>query len=99
MKLQRRRFLQLAAGVAALPALSRVARAQGYPAKPVRIVASYPAGGVSDIYARLVGQSLSERMGQSFVIENRPGAGGTIGVDSVVRSSADGYPRGGAPFQ
>jgi tripartite-type tricarboxylate transporter receptor subunit TctC len=91
MKLQRRRFLQLAAGVAALPALSRVARAQGYPAKPVRIVASYPAGGVSDIYARLVGQSLSERMGQSFVIENRPGAGGTIGVDSVVRSSADGY--------
>jgi tripartite-type tricarboxylate transporter receptor subunit TctC len=91
MKLQRRRFLQLAAGAAVFPAASRIARAQAYPAKPVRIIVSYPAGGVSDIYARLMGQWLSERFGQSFVLENRPGAGGTIGVGSVVRAPPDGY--------
>jgi tripartite-type tricarboxylate transporter receptor subunit TctC len=92
MKLpHRRQFLHLAAGAAALPALSRVARAQAYPARPVRIVVGYPAGGVTDIYARLIGQWLSDRFGQSFVVENRPGAGGTIGVDAVVRAPADGY--------
>src|SRR6266699_1612265 len=91
MQLQRRRFLQLAAGAAVMPAMPYVARAQGYPTRPVRIVVSYPAGGVSDIYARLLAQSLSERIGQSFLIENRPGAGGTVGVDSVARAPADGY--------
>jgi tripartite-type tricarboxylate transporter receptor subunit TctC len=91
MKLPRRRFLHLAAGTAALPAFPRIATAQTYPTRPVRIIVGYPAGGVSDIFARLVGQWLSERMGQSFVIENRPGAGGTIAVDLVTRSTPDGY--------
>jgi tripartite-type tricarboxylate transporter receptor subunit TctC len=88
--LGRRRFLQLAAGAAALPAVSGIATAQAYPAKPVRIIAPYPPGGVIDIYARLTGQRLSERLGQSFIIENRAGAGGTIGVDSVLRAVPDG---------
>jgi tripartite-type tricarboxylate transporter receptor subunit TctC len=87
----RRRFLHLAAGAAALPAMSRTASAQTYPARPVRIIVGYPAGGVSDIYARLIGQSLSERLGQSFIVENRPGASGAIAVDSVVRAAPDGY--------
>jgi tripartite-type tricarboxylate transporter receptor subunit TctC len=91
MRIPRRRFLQLAAGAAALPAVSGIATAQAYPAKPVRIIAPYPPGGVIDIYARLTGQWLSERLGQSFIIENRAGAGGTIGVDSVVRALPDGY--------
>jgi tripartite-type tricarboxylate transporter receptor subunit TctC len=91
MKLPRRRFLQLAASTALFSPASHTARAQMYPARPVRIVAGYPAGGVTDIYARLIGQRLSERMGQSFIVENRPGAGGTIGVDAVVRAPADGY--------
>jgi tripartite-type tricarboxylate transporter receptor subunit TctC len=91
MKLPRRRFLHLAAGTAALPAVSRVAKAQAYPTRPVRIVVGYPAGGVSDIYARLIGQWLSERFGQSFIVENRAGAGGTIGVDAVARAPAGGY--------
>jgi tripartite-type tricarboxylate transporter receptor subunit TctC len=91
MKLQRRRFLQLAGGSVALPAVARTALAQAYPTRPVRIIVGFPPGGVSDIYARLIGQLLSERMGQSFVVENRPGAAGTIGVDSVVRAPADGY--------
>jgi tripartite-type tricarboxylate transporter receptor subunit TctC len=91
MKLPRRQFLQLAASAVVLPAVPRIARAQTYPTRPVRIVVGYPAGGVSDIYARLIGQWLSERMGQSFVIENRPGAAGTIGVESVVRAPPDGY--------
>jgi tripartite-type tricarboxylate transporter receptor subunit TctC len=72
MKLSRRRFLHLSAGVVALTPTFRFARAQAYPARPVRIVAGYPAGGVTDIYARLIGQWLSERLGQPFVIENRP---------------------------
>jgi tripartite-type tricarboxylate transporter receptor subunit TctC len=91
MRIPRRRFLQLAAGAAALPAVSGIATAQAYPAKPVRIIAPYPPGNVIDIYARLTGQWLSERLGQSFIIENRAGAGGTIGVDSVVRALPDGY--------
>jgi tripartite-type tricarboxylate transporter receptor subunit TctC len=91
MKLPRRRFLYLAAGAAALPAVSRIASAQTYPAKPVHIVAGYPPGGIVDIYARLTGQWLSERLGQSFIIENRAGAGGTIAVDSIVRAPPDGY--------
>jgi len=91
MKLPRRRFLQLAAGAAALPAVSRVAVAQAYPSRPVRLVVSFPAGGVNDILARLMGQWLSERFGQPFVIENRPGAGTNIGTEAVVRAAADGY--------
>jgi tripartite-type tricarboxylate transporter receptor subunit TctC len=91
MKLRRRQFLHLAAGAAALPAVSAIATAQAYPAKPVRIIAGYPPGGVTDIYARLTGQWLTERLGQSFIIENRAGAGGTIAVDSVVRALPDGY--------
>jgi tripartite-type tricarboxylate transporter receptor subunit TctC len=78
MKLPRRTFLNLAAGAAALPVVSRVARAQTYPARPVRIVVGFPAGSAPDVVARLIGQRLSERLGQSFVIENRTGAGGTL---------------------
>ncbi len=91
MKLCRRQFLHLAAGVAALPAASRFACAQAYPSRPVRIVAGFPAGSATDIGARLIGQWLSERLGQPFVIENRPGAGGNIGTEAVVRAPADGY--------
>jgi tripartite-type tricarboxylate transporter receptor subunit TctC len=91
MKLPRRRFLRLAAGAAALPALSRVAGAQAYPSHPARIVVGYTAGGVSDILARLIGQRLSERLGQPFVIEDRPGAGNNIGTEVVVRAPPDGY--------
>jgi tripartite-type tricarboxylate transporter receptor subunit TctC len=91
MKLPRRRFLHLAAGGAALPAVSRIARAQTYPTRRVRLIVGFPAGGVNDIFARLIGQWLSERLGQSFVIENRPGASGTIAVDLVVRAAPDGY--------
>jgi tripartite-type tricarboxylate transporter receptor subunit TctC len=81
----------MAAGVAALPALSRVARAQAYPSRPVRIIVPVPPGGALDILARLIGQWLTERLGQPFVIENRPGAGTNIGVEAVVRAPADGY--------
>jgi tripartite-type tricarboxylate transporter receptor subunit TctC len=91
MKLPRRKFLQLAASAAVLPAASRIAKAQGYPARPVHIIAGYPPGGVVDIYARLTGQWLSERLGQSFIIENRAGAAGSIATDSVVRAPPDGY--------
>ncbi len=87
----RRAFLRLTAAAAALPALPRMAAADTYPSRPVRIVVGYPAGGPTDIFARLMGQWLSDRMGQPFVIENRPGAGSTIGVQSVVNSAADGY--------
>lgn len=92
MKLpHRRQFLHLAAGAAALPAFSRIARAQAYPLKPVRVIVPFPAGNATDIVARLIGQRLSERLGQSFVIDNRPGAGGNIGIDAVAKAPADGY--------
>jgi tripartite-type tricarboxylate transporter receptor subunit TctC len=87
----RRRFLHLAAGAAALPAVSHFAWAQAYPARPVRIVVPYPPAGGADIAARLLTQWLSERLGQQFVVENRPGAGGNIGTEAVVRASPDGY--------
>ena len=91
MKLFRRKFLRLATGVAALPALSRITWAQSYPARMVRIVVPGAAGNTSDILARLIGQWLSERLGQPFIIENRPGAGTNIGTEAVVRAPADGY--------
>ena len=91
MKLPRRRFLLLAAVAAALPALSRFAWAQTYPVRPVRIVVPFAAGGSTDISARLIGQWLSERLGQQFVIENRPGAGSNIGTEVVVNAPPDGY--------
>jgi tripartite-type tricarboxylate transporter receptor subunit TctC len=93
MKLLRRQFLHLAAGAAVLPAVSRIARAQAqaYPSRPVRIVVAFAAGGTTDICARLIGQWLSERLGQPFVIENRPGAAGNIGTEAVVRAPNDGY--------
>jgi len=91
MKLRRRQFLHLAAGAAALPAVSRFAWAQTYPARPVRIIVGFAAGGSADILARLMGQWLSERLGQPFVIENRPGAGSNIGTEAVVRAPPDGY--------
>ena len=91
MKLPRRNFLHLAAGAAALPAVPRLAWAQTYPSRPVRIVVGFAPGGAFDIMARLIGQWLSERLGQPFVIENRPGGGGNIGTEAVVRAPADGY--------
>ena len=91
MKLPRRKFLHLAAGAASMPAMSQVAWAQAYPSRPVRIIVAAAAGGSNDILARLVGQSLSERLGQPFVVENRLGGGGNIGTESVVRAPQDGY--------
>jgi tripartite-type tricarboxylate transporter receptor subunit TctC len=91
MKLPRRNFLHLAAGAAALPAVSRVARAQAYPSRPVHLMVGFAAGGGYDIVARLIGQWLSERLGQPFVIENRPGAGTNIATEAVVRAPPDGY--------
>ncbi len=91
MTLPRRHFLRLAASAAALPSLSPVAFAQAYPARPVRIVVAFAAGGPRDIVSRLIGQWLSERLGHQFVVENRPGAGGTIGAELVVRAPPDGY--------
>src|SRR5262245_28848464 len=91
MKLPRRQFLRLAAGTAMLPAASRVARAQTYPARPVRLIVGFAAGQAIDIVARLIGQWLSDRLGQQFIIENRPGAGGNLAVEAVVRAAADGY--------
>jgi tripartite-type tricarboxylate transporter receptor subunit TctC len=91
MKLARRRFLHLAAGAAALPVFPHIGRAQTYPARPVRIIVGFPAGGATDILARLTGQWLSERLGQQFIIENRAGAGGNIGTEAVVKASPDGY--------
>jgi tripartite-type tricarboxylate transporter receptor subunit TctC len=91
MKLPRRTFLHLAAGAAALPAVSRFAWAQAYPTRPVRWIVGFPAGSGSDIAARLIGQSLSERLGQPFIIENRPGAASNIATEAVVRAPPDGY--------
>ena len=91
MKLPRRQFLHLAAGAAALPATSRIANAQTYPSRPVHLIVGFAAGGAMDINARLMGQWLSERLGQQFVIENRTGAGGNIAAEAVVRASPDGY--------
>jgi len=90
MKTHRRQFLQLATGAAALPALSRVARAQSYPTRPVRLIVSVPAGGSPDIIGRLIGQWLSERLGQPFVVENKPGASANIGTELVVKAPPDG---------
>ena len=87
----RRQFLHLAASAAALPAVSRVARAQAYPARPVRVMVGFAAGQAIDIVTRIIGQRLSERLGQQFIIENRPGAGGNIATEVVVRAPADGY--------
>jgi tripartite-type tricarboxylate transporter receptor subunit TctC len=91
MKLPRRNFLHLAASVAALPSVSQIARAQTYPSRPVRLIVPLAPAGASDILARLIGQWLSERLGQQFVIDNRPGGGGNIGTEAVVRAPADGY--------
>jgi len=91
MKLCRRRFLQLAAGAATLPAVSRLAKAHPYPTRPVRWIVPMSAGAPPDIVARTMAQWLSERLGQPFVVENRPGAGGTIGTEAVVRAPADGH--------
>jgi tripartite-type tricarboxylate transporter receptor subunit TctC len=91
MKLPRRNFLHLAAGAAALSALPRIAWAQTYPSRPVRIVVGFPAGGAPDIIARMIGQGLSERLGQQFVVENRPGAASNIGTEIVVKAPPDGY--------
>jgi tripartite-type tricarboxylate transporter receptor subunit TctC len=91
MKLPRRTFLHLAAGAAALPAVSRIARAQAYPTRPVRIIVGAPPGGATDILARLMGQWLSERLGQAVIVDNKPGAGTNIGTEAVVRAPADGY--------
>jgi tripartite-type tricarboxylate transporter receptor subunit TctC len=91
MTLPRRSFLTMAAGAAMLPTLVRRARAQGYPARPVRIVVGFTPAGATDILARLIGQWLSERLGQTFVVENRPGAGSNIATEAVIRSPADGH--------
>ena len=91
MNLPRRQFLHLAASAAALPAASRIAGAQGYPNKPVRIIVPVPAGGPIDLAARLIGQWLADRLGQPFVVENRPSAGGHVGIEAVARAPADGY--------
>jgi tripartite-type tricarboxylate transporter receptor subunit TctC len=91
MKLPRRNFLHLAAGAAALPAVSRIAWAQTYPTRPVRLIEGFGAGGAPDIIARLISQWLSERLGQPFVVENRSGASGNIATEAVVRASPDGY--------
>ena len=91
MKLPRRKFLHFAAGAAALPAVSHIAWAQTYPTRPVRLIVPVAPAGASDITARLIGQWLSERLGQPFIIENRPGAGNSIGTEAVVRAPADGY--------
>jgi tripartite-type tricarboxylate transporter receptor subunit TctC len=91
MKLPRRTFLHLAAGAAALPAVPRVAKAQAYPTRPVRLIVPAPAGGGYDLTARLISQVLSERLGAPFIVDNRPGGGGNIGTEAVVRASPDGY--------
>ena len=94
MTFARRQFLHLASGAAALPTVSRVAQAQTYPTRPVRIIVGAPAGGPNDLYARLIAQWLSEKLGQQFIVENRAGAGGNLGTEAVVRSPPDGYTLG-----
>src|SRR6516225_339850 len=91
MSLPRRRFLQLAAGAAALPLVPRIAGAQSYPSRPVRIVVGFATGGIADVFARLIGQWLSEQMGQQFVVENRTGAGSNLAIEAVAKSQPDGY--------
>jgi tripartite-type tricarboxylate transporter receptor subunit TctC len=91
MKLPRRKFLHLAAGAAALPAVSRIARAQAYPSRTVRVVVGFPAGQAIDIFARLMGERLQQRLGQTFIVENRPGAAANVATEFVARSPADGY--------
>jgi len=91
MKLPRRKFLYLAAGAAAFPVATRIASAESYPSRPVHIIVGFPPGGATDINARLIGQWLSERLGQPFIIENRPGAGSNIGTELVVHAVPDGY--------
>jgi tripartite-type tricarboxylate transporter receptor subunit TctC len=91
MKLPRRKFLHLAAGAVALPAVSPIAKAHAYPSRPVTLIVFVPPGGVPDITARLIGQSLSQRLGQAVVIDNRPGAGGNLALQTVARAEADGY--------
>ena len=91
MKLSRRKFLHLTTGVAALPDLSRFAWAQAYPTRPVRLLVGWPPGGAVDVVGRLTGQLLSERLGQQFVIENRPGAGGNLAVEAALKAAPDGY--------
>jgi tripartite-type tricarboxylate transporter receptor subunit TctC len=91
MKLPRRQFLHVAAGAAALPTVSRIAWAQAYPSRPVRILSGYTSGGVTSIMARLMGHWLSERLGQQFIVENRPGAASNIATEAVVRTPGDGY--------
>jgi tripartite-type tricarboxylate transporter receptor subunit TctC len=91
MKFPRRQFLYLAAGAAALPAAARIAWADNYPTRPVRIIVGFPPGAATDIVARLIAQSLSERLGQQFIVDNRPGAGSNVAAEAVVRSAPDGY--------
>jgi tripartite-type tricarboxylate transporter receptor subunit TctC len=91
MKLPRRSFLYLAAGAAALPAMSRIARAQAYPTRPVRLIVGFPAGGSNDLHARLIAEWLTKHFGGSFIVENRAGAAGNIGAEAVVRAAPDGY--------
>jgi tripartite-type tricarboxylate transporter receptor subunit TctC len=91
VKFPRRQFFHLAAGAAALPAVSRTARAQAYPTRSVRVIVPFAPAGNTDLIARLIGQWLSERLGQPFIIDNRPGAGTNIGTEAVVRAPADGY--------
>ena len=91
MKLPRRAFMHLAVGAAALPAVPCISWAQAYPSRPVRIVVGFPAGGATDIMARLMGEWLTQRLGQQFIVENKPGASGNIGTETVARAPADGY--------
>src|SRR5262245_41489863 len=91
MKLPRRQFLHLAAGAAALPSVLRIARAQTYPSRPVRVIVGFAAGGPTDIAARVIGQWLSERLGQPFVVENRVGAAGSIATEAALKAPPDGY--------
>lgn len=91
MKFPRRKFLHLSAGLLALPALSRLARAENYPTKPIRLIVQVPAGSAPDIIARVIGDWMSERLGQQFVIDNRPGASGNIATETMIRSAPDGY--------